>query len=617
MSQTITTPHTSLTTRRKTAFAIGAIFVMVGVAFGATMHFAGDAETTDTNGFGSGSADDPITSLAALSAPLPGFDGAASGALSQTTSVHGEASARIESSIADAQGQVDAAASKADDVLTGTDGGIEAHLRDFNAYSIEDLRATLGGEAGASFLWNSMPSTVRLEGDEIHFEATGREEVDSALLQAEAIVAQIQAMWGSAEVQTLFATADQTAGEQGLPVTVPGILRSPFGADDAVEPDEAGALSAQAHADALLSTVGGGYGQLHTGLQTVRASQVGLAGDVDGALAGAAAFQSQARAAVAAQHASRLDAIAGVGTEYEARLSQSAEAYLSGVTSSASDAQGDIDATLAAQRSTIENSTADAHAQLDAHLATVRSEADARLDGIATAEASVHSSAQAGMVGAADAEAFFAASAAAKAQIEAQVAGAEAEVDAIKAQVQGEADAHVAALEALVADARAELEGRVAEAQTWSDAQVALLTGDIDGALSAAATVQTQLRAAAETSIDQAVAQHTSDIEVRAYQAIADARAYATTAQATVAQVQSEAYAEVGNDLSYIEAVVQDYSSVPTPERQAAAQAWAQVQGELDSTLGSVLVRGGQIGGEASAVMDAAAQAEAALSTKF
>ncbi len=613
MSQT-TTPHTSGKTR-KTAFAVGAVLALVGIAFAATMYVTGDAETLESNAFGSGSELDPVSSLTSLSAPLPGLDGAASGALAHSASVQGDAAAQVDASVEDAQARVDAAAGQAGDILAGTDGGIEAYLAGLNAYNVQDLQARLGAQSGTAFLWNSMPSTVVMEGDEVHFEQTGHAEVDEALLQAEAIIAQIQAMYGSAEVQTLFATADQTAGENGVPVRVPGLVKSPFGAESAVEPDEDGALIAKAHAEALLGTVDGGYGTLLGGLQQARATQTGLAGEVDGALAAAAKFRSEASAAVDAEHKARVDAVAAAGAEYEARLSQAAEAYLAGVESAAAEAEAGLDAELAAQLAAIENGSAEAQSQLDAHVDAVRSEADARLAGIAQAEADVR--ANAGAISAADAEAFFTASAAAKAQIEAQVAGAESAAAELKGQISAEAEARKAELESTVAAAHAELEARVDESRSWAEAQVGMLQGDVDGALASAIAVQGELRSAAKTGIDQAVVAHKAELKTRAYAAVADARAYAETAQATVEQVQGEAYAEVGNDLRFIGSVADDYGSVPTPERQAAADAWMLVQAQLDSSLGAVLVEGSKISAEASAVAEAAAQAEAALGSRF
>ncbi len=601
--------------RRKTAFAFGAVLVMVGVAFAATMYVTKDT-TSPTHAFGSGSEADPVASLRAMSAPLEGLDGASS-TINQSGALQAQASGRLQSAIVDAQGRVDAAAGVADPILAGTDGGIEAYLKEYQGYDLADLQTKVGGQTGTGFLWTQMPSTVVLEGDEVRFEPTGTAEADAVLLQVEAVIAQVQAMWSGAEVQTLFATVDQTAAEKGAPIRVPGLVRSPFGAEDAVEPDGDGALVAQAHADALLGTVGQGYGDLYTGLQNTRAGQVGLAGEVDGALATAAKFRDEARAAVATQHTERLDGIAFAGIEYEARLSQAAGAYTDGLAAVAAQAETDIDAALAQQIATVDGGAAEAGADVDAWLAAIQDQADVRLAGIAEAEAAVRAGVESGAIAVADAEAFMAASAAARAQIDAQVTGAESHAAAIKAQLRSAADAQIEQLNALAADAHAEIDAKVAQSTAWAEAQVAMLLGTVDGALDDASAVQTEIRAAAEAAIDQVVASHASQVEVRAYAAIEEARAYASSAASTVAIVQGQAYAEVGNDLAYIQAVIDDYASIPTPERQAAAAAFTAAHGQIDATLGGVLVTGGQISAEAMAVMQAAAQAEAALDARF
>ncbi len=613
MSHSQTTTPTPGKTRRKTAFAVGAVIALVGVAFAATMYYTHEDEPIATSDFGFGGDQDPASSLAALAAPLPSVDSAAAGAFDHSANAQAEATASVEASIAQAQATVDGAAAQASDLLAGTDGGIQTHLGGLYGYDVGGLQAQLDSYTGSAFFWSHMPSTVYVTEDGVHFNKTGTAEVDEVLLQVEALIAQIQVLYGSSEVQTLFATADETTAGAGLPVSIPGLVKSPFGANGAVEPDEQGALDAQAHAEAMLSTVGSGYGSLSTGLDDAAESQAEIVGQVDAALAAAGEFRADATAAVNAEFDGRVNAVHDTAANYEALLTEAAEAYVASVESAAASAEADLDATVEEQLAAIEAGAAEAQSRIDAQLDTVRSEADARLAAIAEAEASVKASS----ASAADIEAYLSATAAATSQIEGQLAGAEAAAAGARAQLAAQAAAHQVAIVALADDARADLDARVSESTTWAEAQIGVLQADVESAVESAVAAQADLRAAAEASIDDAVAAHRAELQARAYGAISDARAYAESAQAVVAQVQGEAYAEVGNDLAYIQAVAEDYGSVPTPERQAAAEAWTLVQSQVDGTLGAVLFEGSQIGAQAEAVLSAAAQAEAALDARF
>ncbi len=608
------------TNRKKTVFAIGAFVVLVGVAFAAAMFMGGDGETAATQDV-AGDATASVAGLGDFQSALSDVQGSADAASQTMGSVHSDADARVNGAVADAKSRVGAAAGAHADVLAT--GDIEGRLGNAvpASYDVDALRAEIEGATAGSFLWDSMPSTVPTGTQDLSLERTGT-EADEAFSQAEAAFAQIRDAMNSAEVQTLWATIDATHADleaqtgRDLP-QIPGLLRAPLSVTSSVEPDEDGAQMALDHADQFLGTVNVGYGDVEAGLDRIHEVQSGLGAEVEGTFDAAETFRGDAHAAVESQYEARLSTLEQTAADYRAEVEAAAAAHVDSVRGEADAALVELESELDAERSNVEAALAEQQSALDAKVQDVRAEADARIAEIEALEAQVRAHADAGKISQADAQAFFSASAEAKAAAEAHVANTEAQVQALKAQLSSDAEDHLADAEARAAEARAEIEGEVADAEAWAEARKAELTAEVDGALETAMAAQAEARAEVDLLIDAYVDTLKADVKERALELVAQARAEADNAQLLASGINAEAYTEVGKDVEYILAVAEDYSDVPTPERQAAADAWNQVAGEVDGTLSTLLVQGATIDAKADAVLSAAADAEAQISGLF
>jgi hypothetical protein len=403
----------------------------------------------------------------------------------------------------------------------------------------------------------------------------------------------------------------------GLPVGLPVGGSPPSevqGADDAVQPDEQGALAASVHAESALGLTVEAYRTASAQLQALLQLYADLADRVEEAVADLDELRDEATAGVQEALAARLAGIRRDVAVLQAEALALVEMHADAVAGAQGIAADAVAEATALQSVAVGKAGDDLVRALEQQMAAVESAAAQRKEAIdaivqgAAAELGPSAEAQEAL------QALQAAAASATLKLErdakAQVAALAARVE----QVEGLVAESQAGLQATAAGALAQVEAAAAEALAGDAGLLAFLK--------AQATSYGELMEAREASLAleaveaiEALAQERSEELLE--EALEGARAAeASLGQATglVKQVQSSLASQVGQDLEYLTKVGEDYGRVPTEDRKARAEHWSMVALELDGVLDLALGQGRALELLAKQALDAADKAQAEVS---
>lgn len=433
--------------------------------------------------------------------------------------------------------------------------------------------------------------------------------LDSLLGQLEGLDGQLGGLLGGSPLDGVLAG--------GLPVGPQGGSAPPQvqEADDAVDPDEAGALAASSHAQSALDLTTSSYESTVADLQALLDFYDRLADLVEEAIAQVHALQDKAEADVHGELEQRLDAIQDEVKGLEAKAAGVVALHAKAVSDAKGLADDAIAQATAAQSSALTAAGESALDGLEGKIASVQADATGRKQAIADlvqkASADLGTSADAMQA----LQAVQAAAAAATVQVDhdakAQVAALQAQAD----DVRGLVDDSKASLQGVADDALAQVDAAAKDA----------LAGDSDvrSFLEAQALSYGALMEARETTMATEAVAELKDLADKDSQAILDDAMEATRGTGAslakagdqVSQVQKALLGQVGKDLEYVAKVSDDYSKVPTDDRKARAEHWSSVALELDGVLEQALSQGRAIQALATQAMAAAHQAEGEVST--
>lgn len=584
------------------ALAFGAVLLLAGAAFFATTHQADTPRTHSEEA-------DPFASLASLSEPVMAMEAGAGASASEEA--HAAALAEFQGALDNATAQL-AAAAAALGSLDEDAAPIQSVLAGVTSRPWPMPSPAGGLSSAPGSMFDYVPGAgIATEPSAIDPPPTGKEEADAALADAATAFAQAKAVWQSPEVQAVFATLDDT------PVGTPATARDPFGTQDTVEPDEEVAVLAKNHADEVLGTVGTGYSQLGSALDQMMEVQLGLAADVEAALASADAFEAQATADADAELQQRLHALEAAAQNYRDDVQLAAAAYVQAVLDARDGALATLDAAEADAGARIDAAAAAARTDTERAAAEFQSRIDARTSEIEAHEAAANAvferRAAAGADTSLDLQSYSAAVLKSKADLRAQTAQAQTAAGERVATIEAAAEAAKAALEADAALARAAIEGHAFEALALADAREAELLFDVDGELAAALAKQTSLHEKVQGAIATSADTHRAQVLRDAHGIVRDARDHATSVLGAVELVQGATLSGVGVDLETIGKVAEDYGAVPAGERKERADNWTHVHGLLARALDHVLLDGQVVADKAAGLLVAAEAASAAL----
>lgn len=470
-----------------------------------------------------------------------------------------------------------------------------------------------------------------------HLPATGLEQVDGLANQVTAAYGQLGAL-----VPLLDGTlpTDPLSGLPvgGLPITgipalpgVPGLpplpLELPTGgsypqqaqdANDAVDPDEQGATSAQIHADAVLGVGGNVLTGTEAGLTGLLAAYEGLADRVDDLTAAANDAVAQAETDVPAAVEERVDLVVAQANHMKAEATRLVEAYKASVTEAAAKASSSVDATVETQVRQVRANVARGVAVLDDHVVATealvearRAEIESQVDGAVGHLEGLQVQLDADL--GADIEAVKAAGEAALERLDAQGNANVKSLQAAAARLQADGDDVVADLQREATAMKASVELTATHALDEA--------GKVKAYLLEAATVQADLDTAAIEDAAKATLKMVRE-QADAYTAklLEDALGLTDEVDGLLEDTQAlvdDATVALGEhvdaDLDYILKVASDYSKVPTSEREARAAFWAAVATADTGALEDLVATGDRLVPLAEQVAQAAEDARAAL----
>ena len=388
------------------------------------------------------------------------------------------------------------------------------------------------------------------------------------------------------------------------------------GANDAVDPDEAGAIVAQLHAGKTLGSTDAAYGQANKTLSGLLASYSTLATQLQDVLAQAQDKAGAATDGVPVLLQEHLAAITQRATELRADAERLAGTYERTARTAADNALGvsqdAVKTHMAALQSKLDTGVAGLNSQATQLVTLAGSRSDAITTLVDSAVGNLtRMSADSGIDATAQIAAIQASGDAAKKSLEAQ---AKAGVESLKetaALMQAQAQAAVPRLTAMGLRATTAINGTVDDALAKaSDTRTYLL---------AFATAQADMATAAEQAaathvtgmIQDALAQYSADVKAKALALVSGVPDVVNSTAGLVDDAKVFVDSEVGKDVDYIGKVATDYSKVPTSERKARAMFWTTVTGLDSDAVSSLADSGDHLTSLAQQVEDAAALAKA------
>jgi hypothetical protein len=385
-------------------------------------------------------------------------------------------------------------------------------------------------------------------------------------------------------------------------------------ADDAVQPDEAGALAASLHAQSALGLTQAAYDSAVSDLQARLDLYGKLADQVEQAIARIHEVQGEAEGGIDSTLDSRLKELRHDVSALEAQANGVVSLHQKAVADAQRTAAGAIGAATSAQSAAVVQAGQAAVGDLKRQVLAVQADAQERKDAIAalvqTAGADLGPSDDALQA----LQAIQAAGAAATLKVDRD---AKAQVADLQAQM-GEA-------QDLVARSQSQLQaaagGALEQVNATAEGAVA---GDSDVLefLEAQAHSYGTLMEARETRMALEAAAELQDLAEERSQAVVDGALAGTRgvtdslvqAGAQVGQVQKTLLGQVGKDLDYVAKVGDDYGRVPTEDRKARAEHWSTVALGLDGDLDQALAQGHTLETLARQVIAAAQQAQGQVS---
>ena len=515
------------------------------------------------------------------------------------------AQAELQKALADALAALDAALAEAAlptvpaDYLPGSE--VEVKLPTARPYPVPELPDVVLGDG-----------TLRLPNVGGSASPVGPREgtpLDDVLGQLETVQAALEDLLGESPLQGLPVGGDALGGTPLGPLTGPSQVQD---ANDAVDPDEEGALRASRHASELLGMTGSAYDQTSADLERLLALYESLAQQVADAIEEARALEDDATAAIEALLEQRIAEIQAQAAGLEAAASRLVAAHVKAVEDAEKAALGTVQKAV------------------DDHVASVTAQGDEAVRGLLAQAASVQATAeerrseidaivQAALVDLDDGtpesvqalQAVQASAAAARLKVDReaaqQVEALQAQVAAVRAEV---AKAEARAM-ALADGARDQVNATVSEALTLDDdvrdylidvaQQQGRLLQEREVAMATEATAQ----------VADLVDSHVEDVIATGIAATQGVDGLVDGASALVAQVEGLVVSEAGKDLDYLVKVSEDYGRVPTEDRKERASHWSGLAVDLGGILEQAVVDGHGIEGLAQDVLEAAAAAEA------
>lgn len=434
--------------------------------------------------------------------------------------------------------------------------------------------------------------------------------LDDALAQVEGLQSQIQGLLGG----PLPVDLPVEGLPIGNPAVPPGGAPTQVGeASDAVDPDEDGAASASAHAQAALGLASQTYTSTRADLEELLDLYQQLVAKVEDALDALQEAEHDAESELTAELESRLSAIDGQVSALQAEADRMVARHQEAVDEAREALAGTIGQAGATQAAAVRQAGAALQASLDEQATALRATAEQRRQDIAaiTAAATLELG-----DGAESTQALQAIqSAASVADLKVQ-----RDLTARLAAIEAQASAAQQAVERSQADL-AVLVGQAMDGANVTLTQAVATDDDVQEYLHSVATTYGELISARESSLAADALQELQDTaSERASEVVATALKGTHASQAVLGQVddvvggaEDTLVGEVGKDVDYVAKVGKDYGRVPTDERKARAAHWSGEATGLEGMLQGVVLDGRAIETLANQVLAAAGQAEAEL----
>jgi hypothetical protein len=550
--------------------------------------------------------------------------------------------AALAKELADAQATLDAILAKADNLpalpegyLPGMDVGIDVPLQKAGAYPVPKLDMVLkaGQYVPVDFLGEESPLQPH-EG--VHLPPTGVAAVDDALSQLMGACVALRDLVGQpVPLGSTLPDPCSIRGLEGLPVTDPtglvptglptdptgllgglvpgGLPADPTGllggalpgsstgqvkdANDAVYPDEQGALVAHGHASQVLGTMGSAYGQANRTLTDLLASYKGLAKQLQDLLDEARERTDKTVDDIPAILTGRLEAITAQAEALKADAQRLTTAYARTAQASAEQALGVVQDAVKARLAGLQTGLDSEVSSLNARAGKVMSIAASRSAAVtALVDSSVQNLTRMAEESGLDATGQIAAiKAAGKAALQSLEADAKAQVESLKAQavsLQARAQSAVPRITAMGLRSMTSINSTLEEALAQAESTKQYLTAFATAQAEMAMDVERRAEAAALALAEEVHAKYAAKVKTTAKALVATVPDFVGKTGDLVDKASTLAQTEVGKDLEYILKVAKDYSKVPTDERKARAMFWSLVHDTGENTLGKLTDKG-------------------------
>jgi len=543
--------------------------------------------------------------------------------------------AALEQELADAMARLHTVLAQANDLpgvpegfVPGTDVGVELPPVQAGSYPLPKFTdgITLGGYDPLSVVGDASPVDPRTG---LHMPKTGQPAVDDALGQLVGACYALRDLVGQSgpalPVPAQVPDPCSLQGVNGLPVDPNNVLGGGLpggdptgglmglvplgdptgllggvptgdpsqevqGANDALDPDELGAIVAKDHAGKILGLTGTAYTQTNRTLHDLLASYSTLALQLQDLVARAEAEAEKAEEALPVLLTERLTMIMSEAAQLRSDAIRMAAEYTRTAESEAERALGIVkDASkshMADLQSTLDENVKGLNTratQVMSLASTRKTEVTALVDK-AVADLS-RMSAESGV----DAKAQIAAiQAAGDAALKTLDADAKAQVESLKAtaaQLQARAQAAVPRMAAMASRAEAAINETLADAKAEAEKAKAYLVAFATARATLLEQAEERAQTAALRMLEDSLESYKAELKAKALALTNDVPDVVGSTSALVTDATALAQTEVGKDIAYIEKVAEDYSKVPTAERKARAEFWGYVSDAGEQAL--------------------------------
>lgn len=400
---------------------------------------------------------------------------------------------------------------------------------------------------------------------------------------------------------------------------LPGGVGSPSGhvrdANDAVDPDELGAMAAQLHAGEVIGATGGAYDQATASLTALLESYDGLALQLQDLLDKAQAEADAATESLPKELQARLTEVAARADALRADAERLAGDLERTARSAGDEAQAAAQDAVASHTAALQTRLDGEVGRLNAEASRIVSTVESRKETIEGVVASAETeltrlSRLSGIDPTAQLAAIQAAGAAAVASLDAQ---AKARVESLKqdaAMMQANAQAAVPRMAGMGVRALASANDTVEDALGRAGAARTYLTDFATAQAEKAVALEERLQADALALLEGKLAEHQAQLKAVATamtESVPDVIGHTALLVGTATDLVET---EVGKDITYIAEVASDYSKVPTEERKARAFFWSTVSSLDRQAVEEIGVAGDGLMELAEMVVAAAEQAE-------